>query len=469
MTDTTRPLEPAAPFQPAGLHKRLLAFKQTFPLPAWPFLLLLAVLLFCEAGWLVALAPTDVARYECYGLVFWLGSHGATLTGLQAGQCSFLTLPSTPALPFHLLPLEYPPLTIVIFSLPLLLPLPYYALGFALLMTLVAGGVYALLARSEARQAAPVFLLYLLLGAVAIFQERFDLLPAACTLLCLLAAERGRWRTAYIFLALGILLKLYPVVMWPALFLAEQRFWLASAPAGDEPEKPAVRLWSQVRRWHWQNSLLCTVLLVVVMGGFALLNVEQAIINPLTYFLARPPQIESLAGSLVWLGQIFGLPFTTAFTYGSLNISSSLVGLISPLATLLSLAGLLLVLWLQVYGRIGLAQALVGLLCVLVATGKVFSPQYLIWLFPLLAYTFARGGASRLWMSGWAIIALLTTLIYVGYYSRMPDPDTASVVVRTLPGFFVVVALRNGLVLLCGLAFLLNWWGTRPVRAKLSG
>jgi hypothetical protein len=413
MTDRSLPLELET--VPPALHKRprkrLFAFKQLRS--GWPLLLVLAALLFCEAGWLVSLAPTDVARYECYGLVFWLGSHGTTLAGLQPGQCAFLGTFSAPMPPFHLLPKEYPPLTIALFSLPLLLPLPYYALGFALLMTLVAGGIYALLARSEARVAAPIFLLYLLLGAVAVFQERFDLVPAACTLLCLLAAERGRWRIAYAWLAAGILLKFYPAVMWPALFLAEQRFWRATTPAGDQT-KPG--LWQQFRRWRWQNSLLCAGVVLGIMGGFALLNVEQAIINPLAYFIARPPQIEALVGSLIWLGQFFGSPFAITFTFGSLNISSSLGNLLSPLDTLVSIAGLLLVFWLQWRGRLDLAQTLVGLLCVLLATGKVFSPQYLLWLFPLLAYTFARGGCSRFWLYGWAAISLLTTFIYIGYY-----------------------------------------------------
>src|SRR3954470_14975508 len=90
------------------------------------FILFVAFIV-CEASWLVSLAPTDITHYECYGLAFWHGSQG--ILQLPPLQCAFLHS-STPIDAFHMLPQEYPPLTILVFSLPLLIPLPYYALGF---------------------------------------------------------------------------------------------------------------------------------------------------------------------------------------------------------------------------------------------------------------------------------------------------------------------------------------------------
>ncbi len=470
----------------------------------FPLLVLLGIAIFCEAAWLVFLTPNeaDLLHYECYGVTFWLGSHGSAL--LPHDACAYLfqgvpTPPPTSPLPFHMLPIEYPPLTILPFSLPLLAPLPYYALAFVVMMTLVAGLLYLLLARSGAGRAAPIFLLYLLLGAAGVFQERFDLLPAACTLLCLLAAERGRWRAAYVALALGALLKIYPIVMLPALFLAEQQSRTAQAePTSKQQSELAqtehseqnegqdqieqkceqnegqaqaeqtraqrsglVRAWSGVRRWRWSNCLLCIGLLLAVTGGFALLNVQDALISPLHYFLARPVQIEALAGSAIWSAGHFGIPYTIDFTFGSLNLESGLSRLLSPLDTLLMLAGLLFLLWLQWRRRIDLAQAMVGLVCLLMATGKVFSPQYLLWLIPLLAYLYACGKTSRAWMYCWAAISLLTTCIYTFYYSHLTDPRLDAQIVQTLPGFFELVLLRNLLLLGATIAFLGGWWGVR--------
>jgi hypothetical protein len=411
-------------------------------------LLLLGIALFCEAAWLVSVAPTDVTRYECYSLTFWLGSYGTTL--LPQTQCTFLHI-TTPIPPFHMLPLEYPPLTILIFSLPLLAPLPYYTLSFALLMTLTAGLIYWLLARSNAPKAAPIYLLYLILGTIAVVQERFDLLPAACTLICLLAATQKRWKTAYIALALGVLLKLYPLIMLPSLFLAEQQTYSTSR----DKTEPLVK--------RWQNSLLFAGLLIVVTGSFALLNFNDALVSPLAYFLQRPPQIESLASSVIWLGSHFGVPYTIVFSFGSLNLQSTLTRFISPIDTLLTLIGTLTLLWLQLRQRINLTQALTGLICILLVTGKVFSPQYLIWLIPLLAYLHANGQTNRLWMTSWATIALLTTLIYLLYYPHLPNPNTAPHILPTLPGFFELVASRNLLLLVTVLAFFIRQTGTNRI------
>ena len=434
----------------------------------FPLLIVLGIAIFCEATCMVFLAPNekDIVHYECYGVTFWLGSQGAAL--LPHAMCSYLfasvpTPPPASSLPFHMLPLEYPPLTILAFSLPLLAPLPYYPLAFVAMMTLVAGLVYRLLARSGARHAAPIFLLYLLLGALGLFQERFDLLPTACTLICLLATERGRWRAAYVALALGVLLKLYPIVMLPALFLAEQRAGLAKAEPANERSSWLARAWTEVRHWRWSNCLLFAGLLLVVMGGFALLNVQDAIISPLQYFLARPVQAESLTGSIIWSAGHFGAPYTIDFTFGSLNLESGLSRLLSPPCTLLLLAGILFLLWLQWRRRIDLAQAMVGLVCILMATGKVFSPQYLIWLIPLLAYLFASGRTNRAWMYCWAALLLLTTCIYIFYYSHLVDPRLDAQIVQTLPGFFELVLLRNLMLLCTTIVFLGGWRGVRQI------
>src|SRR5437660_855376 len=77
------------------------------------YLPLVSGALFCETAWLVSIAPTDVTHYACYGLTFWLGS-SATLQ-LPQGWCTFLHVTTAqPAL--YMLPLEYPPLTILPFS-----------------------------------------------------------------------------------------------------------------------------------------------------------------------------------------------------------------------------------------------------------------------------------------------------------------------------------------------------------------
>lgn len=409
------------------------------------------------SAWLVYLAPADVARYQCYALTFWFGSHATTW--LPTAQCAFLGITS-PQPAFHLFPLEYPPLAVLLFSVPLLIPLPYYALAFALLMLLAVGLIYRLLIQFHSQSAANRFVLLLVLGASVLVQVRFDVLPAACMLICLLAAERRHWRVAYSTLAVGVLLKLYPLVALPALFLAEQdacgqiRSFSRDASEGGWRWRLMLR---QVFRWQWRHLILFGGILAGVTGGFALLNPQAAVVGPVSYFIRRPIQIESLQSSLLWLAQGVGIPSQIVFSYGSLNILSPLASLASWAGMGLCILGCLFVFRLQWKQRLSLGQAMIALLCLLIGTGKIFSPQYLIWLIPFVAYV----GAARIWLYGWGAISLLTTAIYIAYYSQLKDPATAAQTIQTLPGFFEVVSARNGAFLILTLAYLFNWFHAR--------
>src|SRR5689334_9206489 len=106
------------------------------------------ILLFCGASWQIFGLHTDAARYQCYALTFWRGSAGTQ--SLPDVQCSFLYQPGMPhgnVPAFSILPFEYPPLTLSIFSPALLAPLGYYQVAFAVLMALVAIFIYWLLLR----------------------------------------------------------------------------------------------------------------------------------------------------------------------------------------------------------------------------------------------------------------------------------------------------------------------------------
>jgi hypothetical protein len=422
---------------------------------------LITISIFIGSSWQVFLPTTDPSRYQCYALTFWFGSGAIAL--LPAGQCSFLQV-MHPQPPFHMLPIEYPPLTLLPFSLALLAPLHYYQVVIALMMALVAVLIYWLLLRYGPRGAALAFALSLFVGALGTAQGRFDLIPAALTLLCVIAAERKQWRWAYIALAFGVLFKLYPILLLPALFIAEQR---ASGRFSAPPQNLSLRslpqqLWytlHEFRRWRWKNTLLCLGILAGVTGLFALLNFQGAVVNQLVYFLQRPVQVEATGSTLLWLTQGLGFPLSIDNNFGSLNVVSGLNGVVSLLGTLCLAVGCLAVLWMQWRGRLDFPQATIGLLLVFITTGKVFSPQYLMWLMPLLAYA---GAFDAFWIFCWGAASVLTTYVYTYLYTR-PVTDIRDV--PLLPGFMETVGIRNALFVLMTLAFLCNWFQSRQRRA----
>ncbi|MBE3558453.1 MAG: hypothetical protein IMW89_04420 [Ktedonobacteraceae bacterium] len=430
-------------------------------------IIFVAIIMFWGVSWLFFWPTSDPARYQCYALTFWLGSSAIHL--LPQEQCAFLAQ-SIPQPPFRMFPLEYPPLTLLPFSLALFLPLAYYQFAFALLMSLVAVLIYWLLLRYGPQGAAFMFAFYLFIGAIATSPNRFDLIPAALTLICLIAAERRHWTTAYVALAFGVLMKLYPLLLLPALFIAEQQAagQLSPAKRPGRNESLLQQLRALLRhslRWRWKNSLVFAGIVIGITTCFALLNFQGAVLNQLDYFADRPIQVEATGSTILWLARNF-FPFEVRLDFGSYNITSLLSEPVSHLSTAALLLGILYILWQQWHSRFDITQGFIALLLVSIATGKVFSPQYLIWLIPLLAYA---GAFEGFWLVSWGIVSLLTMFIYSFFYSHLLTQDPA--LLMSAPGFFESIAIRNAFFVLATLAYLFNWFQARqrkPLHA-LSG
>lgn len=394
---------------------------------------------------------SDVAKYACYAVAFW---HGQAATGaLPAAQCSFLAHPTTPSLsqgqivqsmqrhglpdaltqfvahqsaaqPLHALPHEYPLLTLLPFSLGLVVPYDWYLVAFALWMIMFIVAVYFVLKRFASNGTAYAFALYMVVGCWATGAGRFDILPSALTLLAILCAERTRWRWAFALLAIATLLKFYPVVLLPPFLIAQQA--------------------QMKEKWHsWSRLVPLGVFVAIcaVVTGISLLLSVEGTLAPLGYFGTRPIQVESSLASLVWvLSALFGKAITYQFSFGSRNILSPLSSAVALLGTVVLIGGLLYTFWLQWRAKFGLALACLLTLLIVMLTGKVFSAQYLIWVSPLIAYI---GRANWRWLVGWGSVCLLTTIIYPLLYEPNKFPFGA-----LLPPFSATVLARNVLLLL---------------------
>jgi hypothetical protein len=424
-------------------------------------IILVTFFMFCGASWQIFWPATDAARYQCYAINFWFGTDA--LQHLPTEQCSLVI--TTPHTAFHSLPTEYPPLTLLAFSIPLLLPLQYYQFAFALLMSLTSVFIYWILQRYGPRGSALLYAFYIFLGALGLAQLRFDLLPTFCMLLCLIAAERKHWTPAYVALAFGVLLKIYPILLLPALFLAEQqaRGRIAVLEYVPNPGLTSIlrQLWQQAQHafhWHWCNCLLFLGIVFGITGAFAFLDFNGAIVSQLSYFAQRPIQIESTSSTLIWLAHFFGIPWLGVYyDFGSVNVVSNISALIAPIGTFFLVLGFFYTLWLQLREKIDITQAAIALLLLFITTGKVFSPQYLIWLIPLLAYA---GAFDLFWLSSWGTISLLTTILYIFFNSQLAAPTNPDLIF--IPnGFLEIVAVRNIFLVSLTLSYLFNWFHAR--------
>jgi hypothetical protein len=373
----------------------------------------------------------DPVLYHTYALAFWNGS---------------------PI--FHSFPKEYPPLSLIPFTLTLWPPsATHFYWVFAWWMGVIVCLSYLWFAHLATRKKAIIYAIYLVVGATGTLLMRFDLLPALATLAALLLAERKRYRLAYATLAIGVLLKLYPGFLVPVLMAAHWRE-LASAqdhPAGLTWRQRLAALWqatpknlAQMRlavRTLWQTHLEIWkgvgVFIGVTLLGFsvpAILNFDGTI-SEFKYALVRPIQIESVTSSLLWLGTFLGFPAEPNQSFSSLNLVGPLEVVIKPLSLLALVVGTLLVCWRVLRGKLTLGQGFVAMIAVVLASNKLLSPQYIIWILPLVAYV---EGFDALWL---AICALTTAIFPFLYQMRHPI-----LTVPTNPLFLPTITLRNALL-----------------------
>lgn len=334
--------------------------------------------------------------------------------------------------PAHrLLPSEYPPLSILPFSLTLLGPVQWFPVTFAIAMAAIALVAYIAFARFTSARQAGAFAIYALAAGVATTFYRYDLVPALVTAAAVALLYRKRFALSYVMLALATLLKLFPVALLPVAAIAQ---WHAM-PSGSR------------RRWvaPGLGIVLCLTLIAIGFVLAALIDSAHAF-SALTYDVQRPDEVESVPATLLWLMSFAGVATHPDASYGSLNLVGPAASAINALADVALLAGLIVICRLQIRSRLTLGQAAIGAVLVLLCTSKVLSAQYFIWLAPLLALT---AGFRLRWLFLFLVTDLIFPTLWANAIVHTPVPAYTA-------GFLIAVAARNALLLLCTVDFLRN-------------
>jgi hypothetical protein len=351
-------------------------------------------------------------------------------------------------LPYRDFPLEYPPLALVSMALPHFIwpfgevTLDVYrwlfaaweavlvlALGFVLLRIVRLGGDEGGAGDSlDGRLRSVVIrLIPLVIGVALAITWRFDLFPALLVMVALWAALDGRPGLAGFAIGLGVLAKLYPVAVVPALAIP----WLFPL---------------DVRRLaRYGVALALTVGLVML--PFWLIAGSDAFAF-LTYQAERGLQVESIGGGLAVLGGLLaGQPVEINHRFSSVQVEGAFADAWLAILPLLTLAGfgfLGILGWRRVRREVAaggaVSPATVATLAgaailVLIATNKVFSIQYVVWIVPFAALL--RGG--RLWLA-LAVVAL-TMPIHPLLYEGLVGQQALSILVLNLRNALFVALL----------------------------
>jgi hypothetical protein len=314
--------------------------------------------------------------------------------------------------PYRDFPLEYPPGALPMFALPgLAAPghgqdvKPGFRRTFETLMWMC--GAVALLAMAltlRALRASPwVPLLFAALAPLAlgsVILSRFDLWPAVLVAGATAALVTGRFRTGHALLGIGAAAKFYPGVLLP---LAVAYTW---------------------KRRGRKEALVC---LGLTVGMFALIFLPFVVLAPggvwhsVSVQLGRPLQVESLGAAVLLVAHhVFGFGLAGETSHGSQNVAGAAADALGIASTVVQIAVLV---WIWVSFARGPAtgsafvRASAAAVCAFVAFGKVLSPQFLIWLIPVVPLVRGRRG---LWACALLLVALVLTQIWFPFrYFRL--------------------------------------------------
>jgi uncharacterized membrane protein len=230
----------------------------------------------------------------------------------------------------------------------------------------------------------------LMLGSVVL--TRFDFWPAALLAGALAALAAGRDRLGFGVLAVATAAKLYPAVVLPVALV-----WLA-------------------RRRGLREAAVALGVFAAMLGAivlpFAILS-PGGLADSLTDQVGRPLQIESLGASFLLAAHQLGVyDATVVSTHGSQNLDGTLPDALAAVQTALQLLALVIVWIFVARGHPDRERLLAGsaaAVVAFVALGKVLSPQFLIWLVPLVPLLAGGAGVTACWVLA---AALVTTQLW---------------------------------------------------------
>ena len=273
---------------------------------------------------------------------------------------------------------EYPPGALPVFAAPAAGSDAGYATRFKLLMLAFGLAVILLvaltLAASGASAAATtgatalVGIVPAALGPVVLVN--YDLWPTLFVVAAVAALVFARGATAGALLGAGFAAKVFPVVLLPIAFLHLR------AAVGPQAARRCVI-----------GFAAAAALLIV---PFALLA-PGAIRHDLSIALRRGLQIESLGSSILLAAHRLGLYEPTVNSdLNSQNLGGDLPRLLASFGTVAALAAVVAVVLLhrsRAGGTRALLLACAAAITFSVAFAKVLSPQFLVWIVPLVALT----------------------------------------------------------------------------------
>ena len=261
--------------------------------------------------------------------------------------------------------------------------------------------------------------LYMLYGLVLghFLYDRFDLLVGGVILLSLgMLMTRLHYAWSFLVLAIGINLKIVPIVLAPLWIVSSLPASAIVTPLTGRSARRLIVAGVGRMMWIVIPAASCLLAFLWVFG--------PATMGFVSFQSSRGLEIGSLYTTGLLVLRELGLNVQTVFEFGAYGVRSpvaSFAGAISPVLTL-ACVGLAYAVFLQALplhldagghrGDVSVATAApvaciecaIALIMVVIATSKVFSPQFLLWLVPLLPLMSTK---KRGTVEAWALFFLV--------------------------------------------------------------
>jgi uncharacterized membrane protein len=352
------------------------------------------------------------------------------------------------ALPYRDVFVEYPPGAFAVFLPPTAFGEAHYNAAFKTLMALCGAATIVLVALVLAELGASERRIWVAVGLLAlspvalgpISLNTYDAWPALLTVLALWLLLRGRELPAFAVLGLAVATKVYPLVLVP------------------------LAAWLVWRRAGTRRLLVALGLLVVVAAAaiapFAAYS-PHGVYESFHAQASRGLQIESLGASVLLVLDRLGLyraQVVETTGVAGRNLTGGTADAVAALLVVLEAAAVVTVWVLYARARdlrgrlpVAFAAAVAGF----IAFTKVFSPQYLVWLLPLVV---VAGNAVAIAL---AAVALVLAQVWFFHYHALFR--VAWPVWLLIARDVVMVALYVALA-----ASLARWKIRMPSRSKTS-
>ncbi len=319
--------------------------------------------------------------------------------------------------------MEYPPGALAVFLPPEVFGSAHYNAAFKALMTLCGAATIVVVALLLVRLGATRRRLWAALALLAlspialgpISLNTYDAWPALLTVVALALLAAAAPVAAFAVLGLAFAAKLYPVVL--------------VLPA-------SVFVWRTLGRSAALRSLAAFVTVVAILVVPFLALAPHGLLESFRAQAGRSLQVESLGGSLLGVADRLGWYSATVVHRTGHTISYDLVGslprAIGVMSSVLQVLAVVAVSWLYLRRRddlMRLAAAFAAVVAGFLAFTRFFSPQYLVWLIPLVAL---------LQPLEWALTAAALVLAQVWFFHYRD--------VFSLGGYIWLVALRDLIV-----------------------